>query len=476
MSGKAKRTGSNSVKAILDIGKTHIKLLFVKNGAEQASFSCKNAPIAGMYPQADVASIWAWLAETFRSYPHTASVIDLVFTTHGATAALINTDIADKANALALPVLDYEFTGVDACTAAYQQVRPDFEQTLSPELPAGLNLGKQLFWLQQTYPEKFNTATHIVMYPQYWAWRFGGELASEVTSLGCHTDMWVPKSADYSSLVSQQNWRHLMPTMRNAWDCLGQVSAGVAEETGLPVDCNIYAGVHDSNASFLRYLKSSQTGEGAFTVISTGTWTILMQGNGDVSALAGHQDTLANVDVKGNPVCCARFMGGREYESICSQLGGNISMTVEHSDVQQAIHEQWLVTPDFSAGNGPFGGMTPSLCCPEAPKAPQAIATLYCALMIDQRLNDLSATGPIFIEGAFLKNPILCQIVAQLRPEQPVYLSADNTGTVMGAAALIDFEQTDALSFPLNPCKASEFAQLSQYKAAWYNEINKNQS
>ncbi|MCP5012699.1 MAG: L-fuculose kinase, partial [Aestuariibacter sp.] len=64
----------------------------------------------------------------------------------------------------------------------------------------------------------------------------------------------MPKAADYSSLVSQQNWRHLMPTMRNAWDCLGQVSAGVAEETGLPVDCNIYAGVHDSNASFLRCL------------------------------------------------------------------------------------------------------------------------------------------------------------------------------------------------------------------------------
>lgn len=464
------------MKAILDIGKTHIKLLFVQNGAEQASFSCKNAPIAGMYPQADVASIWSWLVETFHSYPGTSLVTDLVFTTHGATAALVNAKVQDKATALALPVLDYEFTGVDSCTSAYQAVRPSFEDTLSPELPAGLNLGKQLFWLQQKYPTQFSNTTHIVMYPQYWAWRFGGELASEVTSLGCHTDMWSPKAGQYSSLVSQQNWLNLMPPMRNAWDCLGQVSDAVAKETGLPVECNIYAGVHDSNASFLRYLKSSQTGSGAFTVISTGTWTILMQGNGNVADLAGHRDTLANVDVKGNPVCCARFMGGREYESICTTLGGNISMTVELNDVQRAISEQWLVTPDFSSGNGPFGGLTPSFCCPSAPEAPQAIATLYCALMIDQRLNDLNASGPIFIEGAFLKNPILCQIVAQLRADQPVYLSADNTGTVMGAAALIDFEHTSALAFPLNPCKATQFDDLLAYKAAWYNEINKNQS
>lgn len=464
------------MKAILDIGKTHIKLLFVNDGIEQASFSCKNAPIAGMYPQADVASIWSWLVETFHSYPNTASVTDLVFTTHGATAALINAQIESKANALTLPVLDYEYTGIESCADAYQHVRPEFEDTLSPALPAGLNLGRQLFWLQQKYPEQFNQTTHVLMYPQYWAWRFGGELATEITSLGCHTDMWAPETNTYSSLVETQGWVNLMPPMRKAWDCLGTVSESVAKETGLPVDCKIYAGVHDSNASFLRYLKSSQTGEGAFTVISTGTWTILMQGNGNVADLAGHQDTLANVDVKGNPVCCARFMGGREYESICTQLGGNISMTVELNDVQQAINEQWLVTPDFSAGNGPFGGMEPSLCCPDMPAAPQAIATLYCALMIDQRLNDLKATGPIFIEGAFLKNPILCQLVAQLRPEQPVYLSADNTGTVMGAAALIDFEQTDTLTFPLNTCEAAQFEQLKEYKVAWYNEISKNQS
>ena len=28
------------------------------------------------------------------------------------------------------------------------------------------------------------------MYPQYWAYRLTGVLANEVTSLGCHTDLW----------------------------------------------------------------------------------------------------------------------------------------------------------------------------------------------------------------------------------------------------------------------------------------------
>jgi len=66
------------VKAVLDIGKTHIKLLFVKEEQQVASFSCKNAPIAGQYPQADVNSIWEWLIETLHSCTYTKQVEGLV--------------------------------------------------------------------------------------------------------------------------------------------------------------------------------------------------------------------------------------------------------------------------------------------------------------------------------------------------------------------------------------------------------------
>lgn len=459
------------MQAVLDIGKTHIKLLVVEGEKAVASFSCKNAPISGMYPQADVASIWHWLGETLRSCQFTEVITSFVVTTHGATAALINATNINREDALVLPILDYEFTGIDSCESDYQTVRPDFAQTLSPALPAGLNLGKQLFWLQNTYKEEFAQTTHILMYPQYWIWRLGGDLAMEVTSLGCHTDLWNPGSAEYSSLVSSQQWLGLMPPMHNAWDCVGQVSSEAARHTGLSTQCKLYVGVHDSNASFLRYLAQAPSADEGFTVISSGTWTILMQARGDVSSLANSKDTLANVDIEGNPVACARFMGGREYETICARLGGNINMTVATDAIQKAIDNSWMVTPDFSGGNGPFGGSAAKLLCPAKPEVPAAIATLYCALMIDQRLSDLNSVGDIYIEGAFLKNPLLCGLVAQLRPRQQVKLSADNTGTVMGASALIGYNTNEVSEIALTVCPATHFDGLADYRTQWYEAI-----
>lgn len=460
-----------SVKAVLDIGKTHIKLLFVKDNEQLASFSCKNAPIAGQYPQADVGNIWDWITETLNSCTHSKNVEGFVVTTHGATAALIDTDVTDKAKALTLPILDYEYQGIDERSEQYKHQRPSFKETLSPYLPAGLNLAKQLFWLEEQYPDEFSKTKSILLYPQYWAWRLGAELSAEVTSLGCHTDLWQPIEREYSSLAKEKGWSSLFPAMRNAWDCIGHISEEVSLKTSLPTSCKIYCGIHDSNASFLRYLGTASQDNKQFTVISTGTWTILMQSGGDVASLHSKTDTLANVDINGNPVSCARFMGGREYERVCTTLGGNIQMNATKAEIQETINNGWLVTPDFSEGNGPFPGMTPRLCCPEKPPSPQAIATLYCAVMIDQRLNDLKADGPIYIEGAFLKNPLLCSLVAQLRASQPVYASTDNTGTVLGAAALIEYSAENAESLEVEQVRSANFEGLTTYVQEWNKTV-----
>jgi len=463
------------VKAVLDIGKTHIKLLFVANHEQVASFSCKNAPIAGQYPQADVDNIWDWIVETLKSCTHTKNVDGFVVTTHGATAALINSGVTDKSRALVLPILDYEFQGIDECAEQYKSERPAFRETYSPYLPAGLNLAKQLYWLQDQYPQQFSKVDTILLYPQYWAWRLGAELSSEVTSLGCHTDLWKPTENRFSSLAIKKGWAKLFPPLKRAWDCIGEVSRGVASQTTLPRSCKIYCGIHDSNASFLRYLNKDNESSEPFTVISTGTWTILMQSGGAVNALHDKTDTLANVDINGNPVSCARFMGGREYERICTTLGGNIKMNPTERAIQDALRNFWLVTPDFSEGNGPFPGIEPRLLCPEKPSSPQAIATLYCALMINQRLSDLNAEGPIYIEGAFLKNPLLCRLVAQLRPNQTVFSSSDNTGTVLGAAALIKYGE-QAHKLELETVEPSYFFGLNAYVKEWHRSIKGEQN
>ena len=52
------------------------------------------------------------------------------------------------------------------------------------------------------------------MYPQYWSWRLTGNLSSEISSIGCHTDLWAPSSEKFSSLVVEQSWSKLFPHLQ----------------------------------------------------------------------------------------------------------------------------------------------------------------------------------------------------------------------------------------------------------------------
>ncbi len=452
------------MKAVLDVGKTNVKLYLMDNNSQKvASYSCKNNPLyAAPYPYADVAGIWDWMVQVLNDCSYVKEITAFIVTTHGATAALIDVDLSG--DGLVLPIMDYEFSGVDSCNESYELVRPGFMETLSPNLPAGLNLGRQVFWLQTNFPDHFSRVSHLLMYPQYWGWRLTGQVVGEVTSLGCHTDLWAPVRKCYSSLVARCNWERLMPPLKSAWEELGFVNAQVAAQTGLPIDCIVYVGLHDSNASYSRYLLASRELGSSFAVISTGTWAIVMQSRGDLDVLRDNRDTLANCDIFGEPVACARFMGGREYELICQRLGGDVNALVDEATVQAALDNLWVVTPDFSGGNGPFAGVTPIINCPES--AASAVATLYYALMIDQRLTDLQSKGPIYVEGAILKNSLLCRLVAQLRSGQSVYLSADVAGTVQGAL-LLTMAKRASVKLELKPCLSANFNKLNEYRSHW---------
>src|SRR5467141_3247059 len=189
-------------------------------------------------------------------------------------------------------------------------LRPPFSQTFSPALPVGLNLARQLAWQQRNFAEAFARAKYLLAYPQYWAWRLSGATAAEVTSLGAHSDLWAPLQGQFSSVVSALDLRRLMPPLQPAYQRLAPTKPDIAPAAGLGRAVGVFCGVHDSNASLLPHLGSRQA---PFTIVSTGTWVILMAPGLSVKGLDPADDTLANVDVEGRPVATARFMGGREY-------------------------------------------------------------------------------------------------------------------------------------------------------------------
>ncbi|UZJ44954.1 FGGY family carbohydrate kinase [Marinimicrobium sp. C6131] len=450
---------------ILDIGKTNIKVHVLDEHLESRfEKTRRNAVVENpLYPHFDVDAIWDWFCETVREVAKAFSITAISVTTHGATAALV--DRHSSGNGLVLPVLDYEYGGPDEMTSDYACVRPDFSETRSPDLSAGLNLGRQLYWLRQRYPEAFGKATDVLLYPQYWVWRMTGKRCSERTSLGCHTDLWSPERNDYSSLVDRMGWRALFPELKAADSLVGPVCSDFIARTGLPASCQVAVGIHDSNASYLRYLLHND-GQ-PFSVISTGTWAITMTHGGANAELDEARDMLMNVDYRGTPVPCARFMGGREYEAICYRLGSYPEEPFSVEDIETVLADAVYALPQFCDTSGPFSG-TPGRIEGSTDRINgAALASVYSALMLDLELDLLKARGAVFVEGAFLKNSLLCRLLATLRGDNPVYLSNDSTGTVKGAASL-------ALSNPDSPehrvlCESLSIDGLEHYKAQWRN-------
>jgi sugar (pentulose or hexulose) kinase len=417
----------NGVTAVLDIGKTNVKVAtFTRDGALVWERSMPNRVVPGpLYSHADVETIWAFLLAALADANSVERIAAIVPTTHGCAAALIDV------SGLVLPVMDYEFAGVDEIEQQYARLRPPFSQSFSPHLPVGLNLARQLAWQQQHCPDAFARATHLLTYPQYWAWRLSGVAAAEVTSLGAHTDLWAPLQGRFSSVVDALDLRRLMPPLRPAYQCLASIKPEIAATTGLAHDIGVFCGVHDSNASLLQHLGARRA---PFTILSTGTWVILMAPGLGVTGLDPADDTLANVDVEGRPVATARFMGGREYAAIAGAAGNP-----NPASLARVIASGTLALPCFagSGGGGPFvarrGDIRGEIATADRP----ALATLYVALISDLMLTRLGVTaGDLIVEGSFAANLCYAELLAALRPSQPVFVGCDPAGTARGAALL----------------------------------------
>ncbi|TIO06078.1 FGGY-family carbohydrate kinase [Mesorhizobium sp.] len=420
--------------AVIDIGKTNAKVALVDlaDMREVALRRVANAPVAdGPYPHHDVERLWTFILDSLAGINQEQRIDVISITTHGATGVLV-----DAAGELALPVLDYEFAGPDTLAKDYDAIRPAFAETGTPRLPVGLNLGAQIFWQQRSFPADFAKAAAILMYPQYWALRLTGVAANEVTSLGCHTDLWSPWKADFSSLVDKMEWRRLMAPVRPAKDHLGPILPALATRTGLDPQTPVLSGLHDSNASLLPHLLSDAP---PFSVVSTGTWVVSMAVGGNTVTLDPARDTLVNVNALGDPVPSARFMGGREF----SLLTEGQSEDLTEEDVATVLGRKTFLLPSTQQGSGPFPHQTAAWLDADNISAGQRFAAIsfYLALMTATCLDLIGANGPTTVEGPFARNRLFTQMLAATTA-RAVIASEAATGTSIGAALLASDQRT----------------------------------
>lgn len=449
---------------VLDIGKSFIKLTLweEETGALVRRRTLANRSIeTGQYRALDPAHIEDWLETCLREFVRVGPISAIIPVGHGAAAAVLRHD------ALAYPPVDYESPVAPDLRATYEAQRDPFRVTGSPSLPDGLNLGVQLHQLEHW--RMIQDGDRLVTWPQYWSWMLSGEDATEVSSLGCHTDLWAPSAHEPSPMAKRRGWSERFAPLRQAGEPIGTSAGGLAARAGIGSRALVYCGVHDSNAALHGVRGFSEIANDEMTILSTGTWFVAMrstQETAQMSALPEGRDCLVNVDVAGRPVPSARFMGGKEIERLCG--GDSARFFAAHelaAALTQAVDANLMILPNFVSGVGPFPeGRGRWIGTPRDDATRIAAIALYVALVADMSLDLIGARERIVVEGRFAHHSALVSILAALRPNDRLYVSHLEDAVALGALRLActHLTATSALS-QVEPARID----LSGYRARW---------
>ncbi|MCO5063605.1 MAG: carbohydrate kinase [Rhizobiaceae bacterium] len=414
----------NRALAVFDFGKTNSKLfVFSHEGALLDERRMK--PVWMQYRGRSVLDdqrLGDWMIQELSDAASRFDLSGVMISAHGCTFALTRGE-----SELLHPVLDYEQEIPDAVAAVIDPMLPDFSETFTPHLPLGFCIARHLYWLEAEEPERLAATDNILCYPQFWVWRLCGRPFAEFSYLGAHSHLWAPLKRDFSSLVDRLGWRGKFPPIAPAGAIVGE--ARIALSDGREIALAVHNGVHDSNAALAYYRMTGLTG---FTLVSTGTWVIIINLDCPLDALDKDRDMISNVTVDGEPAPSLRFMGGREYDLISGGWNEPISRTA----IENVIARGVFVMPSWTAG-GPFPETRGEIVGGDAEGEERAAAAvLYVVMMTDLSLDLIHSDNAIIVDGGLARIEAFTSMLGQLRRGQKMLRSSMSEGSATGAAAL----------------------------------------
>jgi len=457
---------------VIDLGKTLSKVsLWDARGGMIDRRVRPNAPLlVDGVRRLDAGATGEWLLDQladFAAHP----VETIVPVGHGAAVcALVD-------GALAIPPLDYEQPIPDDVMQAWRRERDPFATTGSPALPDGLNFGSQLWWMQQLAPEAMARAT-LLPWAQYWAWFLTGVAVSEVTSLGCHSDVWDPQARRFAPVAQRLGWADRFAPVVAAEAVVGTLRPAIAARTGLSPQVTVRAGLHDSNAALVAARGFAEIADNEATVLSTGTWFVAMRLAAtpvETAALPEARDCLVNVDVAGRAVPSARFMGGREIETLIEIDTRRVDIKPDQpallAAVPEVLRKGTMVLPSLAPGFGPFpDGAFGWVARPDDWYERRAAACLYAALVADTALDLVGTRERVLVEGRFAEAEVFVRALAALRPDTAIYTANAHNDVSFGALRLIDPAlRPDGTLVRVEPLDCG--AALDTYRDRWHAAI-----
>lgn len=302
--------------------------------------------------------------------------------------------------------------------------------TASPVL-GHLNSGMQLYWLKHQHPEVFEKIKYSLHLPQYLSFLITGEAYSDITSIGCHTNLWnFPQNSYHEWVLKEGIADKLAPIFS---------SSEVVEARAFWKDFKVGIGLHDSSAALIPYLACFSE---PFILISTGTWCITLNpfNTHPLTEDELKQDCLCYMSYKGDAVKASRLFAGSEHEIETKRIA-------RHFDIlpgfyKNVVYDERIIRE--LTGDKPVA--------PGIKFAERALGlfknfeTAYHRLMLDIMWQQLASTklviqddkvSRIFVDGGFSKNPIYMHLLSEAFPEMEVFAASVAQATSVGAALAI---------------------------------------
>ncbi|MBW3545367.1 MAG: carbohydrate kinase, partial [Bacteroidetes bacterium] len=312
--------------------------------------------------------------------------------------------------------------------------------TASPVL-GSLNSGMQLYRIKWEKPELFSKIRYALHFPQYLSSLISGQYYSDITSIGCHTNLWNFQKNSYHRWVAEEGILEKLPPIATSDKVVPAAFPGSNWATGI--------GLHDSSAALIPYLLSVHE---PFVLISTGTWCISLNpfDHTPLSLEELKQDCLCFLDYLGKPVKASRLFAGYEHEKQVKRIAAHFN-----------LGSVWYRTISFNPElAGRLRKENATEAAPQAGKIPPDLGRFeqrelshfataeeaYHQLMLDLVMAQVQSTRlllkntavkRIFLDGGFSKNGVFMNLLAAFFPEIEIYAASMAQATAVGTALAI---------------------------------------
>lgn len=430
------------VIAVFDVGKTNKKLflfdeqykiVFERSARFTETIDEDGDPCENL--ESLRLSVFDSLREVFKNPAFEIKAIN--FATYGASFVYIDEDGKPLA-----PLYNYLKEYPEALKNQFYTTYGGTEvfsnRTASPVL-GSLNSGMQLYRIKYEKPELFKQIKYALHLPQYLSYLISGEAYSDLTSIGCHTNLWDFTKNDYHEWVRKEG-------------VIDKLAPIVPSDSVIPAafpgnNYAVGAGFHDSSAALVPYLVNFHE---PFILLSTGTWCISLNpfNSTPLTAEELENDCLCYLQYEGKPVKASRLFAGYEHEQqvkrIAAHFGTDIiayrSVAYDPSIIEELQQMAKVEQHEEHKGlkESPFAHRNVDDYASGIIAYHQLVLDLVNQQYIStNRVLKGTEVKRIFVDGGFSKNVIFMNLLAAAFPELEVFAAYMAQATAVGAALAI---------------------------------------